>query len=232
MQAIIMAGGRGTRMQAKYPNPPKLLIPLRGKPFVDHLVEHLKKNDCRNIIICTGYLGYKVKEYVDKKNYGVPIKLSMERKPLGTGGALNLVKDLLGEDFFLLFGDVYTRINLRKMFEFHKKKRAVVTAAIHPSSHPLDSDLVEFNSDFRITKILLRPHAQIPKNSYNLSALYLVSRDVKKYLLTKIPNDFEHDLLPKLLDENLPIYGYNTSELMMDIGTPDRLEKVEKLLNI
>lgn len=227
-----MAGGKGTRMQEKYPNTPKLLIPLRGKPFVDHLVNHLKKNGCDNIIICIGYLGDKIKEYIDKKKFGIRIKTSHENKPLGTAGALNLVKDLLEEEFFLLFGDVYTRINLRKMLEFHKKKHALVTAGIHPSDHPEDSNLVEFNSNFRITKILRKPHTQIPKNPYNLSALYLVSRDVKKYLLTKTPYDFEYGLLLRLLLENLPIYVYNTPELMMDIGTPERLGKVEKLLNI
>lgn len=230
MQAIIIAGGKGTRMQKSYPNIPKLLIPLMGKPFLDHLVDLFKKNDCRNIIISTGYLGDKVKEYIGRRHYGLPIKLSMERKTLGTGGALNLVKDLLEEDFVLLFGDVYTTINLREMFEFHKKKHAVVTAAIHPSDHPEDSNLVQFNAKFKITKILRKPHTQIPQNSHNLSALYLVSRDIKKYLLTKPPYDFEHDLLTKLLSENIPIYGYNTSELMMDIGTPERLVKLEELL--
>ena len=227
-----MAGGKGTRMQKKYSKTPKLLIPLKGKPFIDHLIDHLKKNGFDEVIICTGYLGHKIKEYVDRKNYGISIKLSMERRPLGTGGALNLVKDLLEEDFFLLFGDVYTTINLKKMFEFHKKNHAVVTAAIHPSDHPEDSNLVEFNSNFKITKILRKPHTQIPKNSHNLSALYVVSRNIKKYLLTKTPYDFEHDLLPKLLDEKIPIYCYNTSELMMDVGTPERLKRVEKLLNI
>lgn len=228
-----MAGGKGTRMQKKYSKTPKLLIPLKGKPFVDHLIDHLKKNGFDDVIICAGHLGDKVKEYIDKRNYDLKVRLSMEDKPLGTAGALHLIDDnLLKDEFFILYGDVYTTIDLNKMLEFHKKKKAVVTAAIHPSSHPKDSDLVEFNSDARITKILRKPHAQIPQNPHNLAALYLVSRDIKNYLPAFTPYDFEHDLLPRLLLENLPIYGYNTSELMMDIGTPQRLKKVEKLLNI
>lgn len=232
MQAIIMAGGKGTRIRSITDTIPKLLLTLNNKPLIDYLIKHLKKNGCDNIIICTGYMGDKIKKYIDRNNYGLKIKISMESRPQGTAGALNLIKNLLEHEFFILYGDIYTTINLRKMLKFHKKRKAIVTAAIHPSSHPLDSNLVEFNSNFRITKILKKPHAQIPQNPHNLAAIYLVSRDVKKYLLTKTPYEFEHDLLPRLLLENLPIYGYNTPELMMDVGTPERLEKAEKLLNI
>lgn len=230
MQAIIMAGGKGTRIRPITDTIPKLLLTLNNKPLIDYIINHLKKNGCRNIVISTGYLGSKVRKYIDQKDYGVSINLSTEKKLLGTGGALNLIKNTFEEDFFLLYGDVYTNINLRNLFEFHKKRNAVVSAVIHPSEHPEDSNLVEFNSNFRITKILRKPHAQIPQNPHNLAALYVVSRDVKKYLLTKTPYDFEHDLLTKLLDENVPIYGYNTGELIMDIGTPERLKKAERLL--
>lgn len=227
-----MAGGKGARLAPLSDTTAKLLLPLANKPLIDYLINHLKKNGCDNVIICTGHLGDKIKDYLNKKDYGLQIKLSMEEKPLGTGGALNLIKNQLKKEFFVLYGDVYTTINLGKMLDFHKKKRAIVTAAIHPSSHPKDSDLVEFNSDARITKILRKPHTQIPENPHNLAALYLVSRDVKKYLLTKTPYDFEHDLLTKLVDENVPVYGYNTSEVIMDIGTPERLEEAERLLRI
>lgn len=226
-----MAGGKGTRIRPITATIPKLLLTLNSKPLIDYLINHLKKNGCDNIIICTGYLGHKIKEYIERKDYGVPIRLSMESKPLGTAGALHLIKDLLEDEFLVLFGDIYTTINLQKMLRFHKKRKAVVTAAIHPSSHSKDSNLVEFNSNFRITKILKKPHAQIPQNPHSLAALYLVSRKIKKYLIPKTPYDFEHDLLKKMLDENLPIYGYNTSELMIDIGAPDRLAKAEKILN-
>lgn len=225
-----MAGGKGTRMKSISATVPKLLIPLVNKPFIDYLIDHLKKNGCDDIIICAGFLGDKIKEYIDRNNYGLQVRLSIEKKPLGTGGALCLIKDLLEKDFFLFYGDVYTTINLQKMLKFHKKKRTVVTAAIHASSHPEDSDLVEYDKNFRITKILQKPHPQIPKNPHNLAALYLVNSDIKKHLFPKASYDFERDLLTKLLDENVPIYGYNTEELMIDIGTPERLRKAERLL--
>ncbi|MCL5439125.1 MAG: NDP-sugar synthase [Patescibacteria group bacterium] len=231
MQAIIIAGGKGTRIRSITPTVPKLLLKLNDKPLIDYMINHLKRNCCDDIIICAGYLGDKIKEHIDRNNYGLVIRQSMESKPLGTAGALHLIKNMLKNEFFILYGDVYTTINLRKMLQFHKDKKAVVTAAIHKSSHPRDSDLVEFNSDFRITKILRKPHAQIPKNPHNLAALYLANRNIKKYFTAYTPSDIVHDLLPGLLDENVPIYGYNTKEFMMDIGTPERLKKAEKLLH-
>lgn len=230
MQAIIMAGGKGTRIQKIYPNTPKLLIPILNRPFLDHLVDYLKQNDCRNIIICSGHLGDKVKDYVDKNYFGASIKLSREKESLGTGGALNLINGLVEKDFFLLFGDVYTRVNLWKMLEFHKKKKAMVTAVIHESRHPKTSNLVQFNSDGRITKIFRQTQTHKPKNPYNLAAMYLVADKIKKHLLPKTPYDFENALLTKLIDENIPIYGYNTRELIMDFGTPEQLAKLEKEL--
>lgn len=230
IQAVIMAGGKGTRMYKDYPNVPKLLIPLKGKPLIDYLIEYLMRNGVNDIIICGGFLGDKVKEYIRRKNYGVKIRLSIEGIPLGTGGALNSVKRFLAKDFFLIYGDVYTDMNLQAMFDFHKKHKALVTAAIHPSVHPTDSDLVEFNRGFRVTRIFKKPHKRIPNHPYNLAAAYLLNEKIKKYLLSQTSYDFVHDLLPKLIDENLPIYGYNTKEIMADIGTPDRLKRVEKLL--
>lgn len=232
LQAVILAGGKGTRMQDNHPNTPKLLIPIGNKPFLDHLVNYLMENGCQSVIICTGHLGDKVENYINKRSYPISIRLSREKGMLlGTGGALNSIGNLIGKDFFLLFGDVYTRINLKKMFTFHKKKKAVITAVIHKSKHPEDSNLVQFNSHGRIIKIFNKPHSKIPKNPYNLAAMYLISKKIKKYLLSKPRYDFELDLLPKLLDENVPIYAYNTDEFIMDIGTPERLAKAEKLLH-
>ena len=231
LQAVILAGGKGTRIQDNYPNTPKLLTPIGNKPFLDHLVNYLMENECQSMIICTGYLGDKVENYINKRSYPISIRLSREKGTLlGTGGALNSIGDFIEKDFFLLFGDIYTRINLKKMFTFHKKKKAMITAVIHKSKHPEDSNLVQFNSHKRIIKIFNKPHSKIPKTPYSLAAMYLISKKIKKYLLPKPRYDFELDLLTKLVDENVAIYGYNTDEFIMDFGTPERLANLENKL--
>lgn len=230
MQAIILAGGRGTRFQEVSKAIPKILIPIGGKPLLDHIISNLLKNDINDVIICTGHLGEKVREYVKTKDFGLKIYISQEKKPLGTAGALNLIKNELENNFFLLFGDVYFNVDLKKMYEFHKSNKSAVTAVVHKSTHPKDSNLVELDNNLKITRIVLKPHNLRGKDHYNFAAMYLLNKKIKDYLVKKAPYDFERDLLIKLLDENLPMYGYNTPELITDIGTPDRLTRIRKLL--
>ncbi|MCX6782638.1 MAG: NDP-sugar synthase [Candidatus Levybacteria bacterium] len=230
MQGVILAGGKGTRLQPLTNSVPKLLIEINNEPLIAHLLRHLKQNGCNDIIICTGHLGDKISHHLETNSYDMTIHQSRETKPLGTGGALESIKNSLEDDFFILYGDVYTSIDLKKMHEFHKKKNAAITAVIHPTSHPEDSDLVELDSNFRITRILKKPNNQIPINPHSLAAIYIGNSQIKNFLNIDTPFDIAHDLLPKLLDENIPVFGYNTSELIMDIGTHERLKKAQKLL--
>lgn len=225
IQAVILAGGQGTRMRKKYPSVPKLLIPFFGKPFLNYLTKYLTKNGVNSIIICTGFLSEEIEKYIKRNKQGSKIKLSRENKPLGTGGALIPVRKMLKGDFFLIFGDVYSEVDLRKMFEFHKKKKALVTAAVHESLHPEDSNIVEYAKEGKIANILIKPHGMKGKNLYNLAALYILNERIFKYIPDKLNYDFEKDLLVKLVDENHLVYAYNTDELIMDIGTPERLAK-------
>lgn len=229
-KALILAGGEGTRMKKLFPNTPKLLIPIRGKPFLDYLMEYLKENNVGGVVISTGYLGNQVEKYLISNKYHLPIAISREKKPLGTGGAISFSKHMFNDDFFLLFGDVYTEVDLKRMFEFHNSKKAVITAVVHRSVHPESSNLVEFDSVGKITKVIIKPHGRSGKNLYNLAALYILSGDIGKYLPRKTDYDFEKDLLVKLVDENKKIYAYNTDETIMDFGTPERLTKLEKEL--
>ena len=137
---------------------------------------------------------------------------------------------MFSDDFFLLFGDVYTEVNLKKMLAFHKKNKAMITAVVHKSAHPLDSNLVEFDKKGRVTKMLIKPHGRDGKNLYNLAALYILNDEIGEYLPRKTYYDFEKDFLFKLVDENAAIYAYNTSEFIMDFGTGERLQKLEKRL--
>lgn len=231
-KALILAGGEGKRMKQKFPKIPKLLIPINGEMFLDYLVKYLEKNDVGSVVFSTGYLGDKVEKHLRRSKYLLPLEVLREEKPLGTGGAISFAKRMIDDDVFLLFGDVYTEVNLKKMLAFHRKNKALITCAVHKSRHPEDSNLIEFDSAGKVKKVLIKPHGKSGKNLYNLAALYILSADIKKYLPRKANYDFEKGLLFKLVDENLPVYAYNTSEMIMDFGTPERLRKLEgKLLH-
>src|SRR4051812_44878603 len=114
MQAIIMAGGKGTRLRGLTGDAiPKPLVQVHNRPLLDYVINHAIKNGCDNIIVCTGHLGHKIQQYIAGNKYHASILISQEKEPLGTAGALHLIAELLDDEFFILYADVYTTINLK-----------------------------------------------------------------------------------------------------------------------
>lgn len=225
-----MAGGKGTRLGPRSKTTPKLLLKLNNKPLIDYIVNHLKKNGCDNIIICTGYLGDKIKEFIDRNNYGVRVTQSMENKPLGTAGALHLIKDQLEDELFVFYGDIYTTINLREMLKFHKRKKADATLALHKSDHPQDSTVVKIDKNSKLLSFIEKPGKNWKKHG-NLTAtsLYILKKEVINFIAQGRTVDFAKDVFPKMLKANKKLFGYMTQEYVKDIGTPERYNTVLNL---
>lgn len=228
-----MAGGKGTRIRPITTAIPKLLLPLHNnKTLLDYLVDHLRKNGCDNIIICIGYLGDKIKEYIDKNNYGIAITLSIENKPLGTAGALHLIREKLEDEFFVLFGDIYTTINLRKMLKFHQQKMGNVTLALHTSDHPQDSTVVKIDKNNKLLRFTEKPGDNWKKyGNLTTTSLYILKKDIISFIAKNREIDFARDVFPTMLKKNKKLFGYVTDEYAKDIGTPERYKKVQQYLS-
>jgi len=228
MQAIIIAGGKGTRLKSFTKGKlPKVLVPLLHQTLLDYIIKYLKKNGCDDIIICAGYLGNKIKKHIEQNDFGVPIKFSKEKKELGTAGGLHLIKNFLKEEFFILFGDIYTEINLKKMLAFHKLKKADITLALHRSDHPQDSTIVRINKNKKLTKFIEKPGDNWKKHgNLTKTSLYIVKKDVLKFIPRDAKIDFAKDVFSEMLKERKKLFGYVTKEFAKDIGTPERYKKV------
>ncbi len=220
-----MAGGKGTRLRPITATP-KLLLPLNGRLLIDYLINYLKKYNCQDIIICTGYLGNKIKEHVRKIDYGVSVRLSQENEPLGTAGALYRIKNLLKETFLVLYGDVFTTIDITKLLKFHLQKSADCTMVVRKTDHPKDSNLVSFNKNWLVKGFHFKPHGKIPPSEYGLTAIYMFNQEVLQLLPRTTPLDLEKDFLPILLKHKKRLVCYNTNEFISDIGTPERYNKI------
>lgn len=231
MQAIIIAGGKGTRISSITTKIPKSLLPLNNKPLIDYSINHLSNNGYDNIIICCGHLGNKLKEYIEGNNYSVPIKLSMESKPLGTAGALHLIKNMLADEFLVLFGDIFTTINLRKMLQFHRQKKADATLALHASDHPHDSTVVKIDKNNKLLNFIEKPGDNW-KEYGNLTAtsLYILKKSIINFIPKDKTVDFAKDVFPKMLKKGKKLFGYVTREYVKDIGTPKRYKEVEEYI--
>ncbi|MEE9322960.1 MAG: HAD-IIIA family hydrolase [Candidatus Aenigmarchaeota archaeon] len=226
MQAVILAGGKGTRTGNK--EIPKVMAEVGDRTILQHQIELLKRYGITDIILCVKHLSEKIKKHFgDGKKFGVRITYSEEREFLGTAGAVKFAEKMIKEEFILFYGDVMMNMHLAKFIEYHKNKKGIATLLVHRTDHPHDSDIVDMDSENRIRKIW-RPKPG--ENFRNLSnaAVYVLSSEIFKYVPKNKFLELEKDVLVKMIEKNLPLYGYKSEEYVKDTGTPERLEGVRE----
>jgi histidinol-phosphate phosphatase family protein len=229
-QAIILAGGMGTRLRARLGDLPKPMIPIAGKPLLEHQVEMLARQGFTQVIIFACYRADLIaKHFGDGSRWGVDLKIIVEQTPLSTAGAVLAGFEHLAEEFAVLYGDTMVNVDVRRMERAHASAGADATLLLHPNDHPLDSDLVELDAAGRITAFYNRPHA--PERWFqNLvnAGLYIINRRaLASRRSNQQPLDFGKDLFPAWLREGVKMLGYNTPEFIKDIGTPERYDRVQ-----
>lgn len=232
MQAVIMAGGKGTRLSSVIQDIPKPMVQLNGIPLLEHQIKNLKENGIKDIVLVVGHLGQVIIDYFQTgEKFGVSISYYFEEKPLGTAGALWYLKDRLEEQFILLFGDLYVDINFTRFFEYHCAHKALATLYVHPNSHPYDSDIIEMQEDGKVSGWLYKklPRTKDYKNLVN-AGVYVFNRKIIEFIEEDTKTDLEKQVLVPHLESG-QIYAYVCTEYVKDIGTPERLIKVEKDLN-
>ncbi len=226
-KAIILSGGIGSRMGKTTENIPKVMLELAGKPLLQHNIELLRAYGVKEICINLHYLPKKIKDFLrNGERFRVKIHYNYEPELLGTSGALLAFKEILTNDFFVLYGDVIGKVDIGKWVSFHKEKNSDATLIIHPSSHPEDSDIVQLDKNNRIIKVIKKPG----NRRYGIlgnAAWYIVSPKIFNYLPIE-KSDFIKDVFPKMLEEGCKLYGYSTDEFICDVGTPERFKKARE----
>lgn len=227
MKAVILAGGKGTRMGKLTRETPKPMLEIGGKPVLAHQVELLKKYNITDIIVLVNYLKQSIIEYFgDGSAWGVSISYYEEKEPLGTVGGIKAIEDQLKDDFIVFYGDVMINMHLERLLAFHQKHKSECTLVLHPNDHPHDSDLVAMNEEHRIVNFYPKPH---PSGSWlpNMvnAGVYVLSDSILPHLKKDTKADFGRDIFPELF-HTLKMYGYNTAEYLKDMGTPSRWEEV------
>lgn len=228
MKVVIIAGGQGTRIASVNSEIPKAMIPVAGKPVLEYEIELAKRYEFTDFLIIIGYLGNQIETYFgDGSKFGVSIEYYKEEKPLGTAGALGLLKDKLTEDFFVFYGDTVTDFDMQAMLDFHRSKLSDATLFVHPNDHPYDSDIVQLANDGKVKGFFHKPHPEgfVSHNSIN-AALFIFSPAVLELIEPGVKSHIEKDVLPRCLGQGLNLYGYTSFEYIKDMGTPDRYEAV------
>lgn len=227
MKAVIMAGGKGTRLQSVAADIPKPMFPILGKSILEYQIESLKKSGINEITLIVGHLKEQIiSRFGDGARDGVRITYIQENEPLGTAGALYYLKGKMDEDFVLLYGDLILDVDFSRFMAFHKKHQSAITLFCHPNAHPYDSDVMVTDGENRIVGILNKKEKRdgAYHNFVNAGA-YCVSPSVMNDMQQPCRLDMEKDVVASQI-RRAKAYAYRSTEYVKDMGTPDRLAAV------
>jgi mannose-1-phosphate guanylyltransferase len=222
LQALILAGGEGTRLRPLTSTIPKPVVPLVGRPFISYMVEWLRRHGVDDVILGCGFMADAVRAVLgDGAGLGVRLRYLEEPRPLGTGGALKFAEDLLDDRFFMLNSNVLTDIDLTAQLNAHTRTGARATLALVPVDDPSAYGLVRLAPDDAVSEFVEKPGPEeLDTNLINAGA-YILERDVLDGMPPAGTNvSIEREVFPTLVGRGL--YGHECSGYWLDIGTPDR----------
>jgi len=230
-QVVILAGGRGTRLQERLGDLPKSLIDVCGRPLLERQILLAKRYGFEKALILVNYQAECIVDYCQSKdNWGIDIQCIDDGEPHGTAGAILKVFDQLEDEFLVMYGDTMLNVDLLRFHKYHAADSGVAaTLFLHPNDHPHDSDLVDVDERGYITGFSSYPHdtSRFYPNMVN-AALYWIRksalepwRDFSGGLI-----DFGKHLFPAMIEKGFALRGYNSPEYIKDCGTPQRLDKV------
>lgn len=234
MKIVIMAGGKGTRISTVNSEVPKPMITILDKPVLEYQIDCLRNQGFDDIILIIGYLGYIIKDYfgdgskisaVTGKPFGVHISYIEEQKPLGTAGALYLLKDKITDDFLLINGDIIFDIDIKRLYKFHKDKGGVATLFTHPNDHPYDSGIIIADNNGKVVNWLHKEDERLwYKNCVN-AGIHMFSPKILDVFKELKKIDLDRDVLKPLIITG-ELFAYNSPEYIKDMGTPDRFYSI------
>jgi mannose-1-phosphate guanylyltransferase/phosphomannomutase len=223
MKAVVMAGGEGTRLRPLTSNQPKPMVPIVGKPCMEHIVELLRTHGFDDIIVTVAFLPQAIRSYFgDGESLEVKIEYSVEESPLGTAGSVRLAADKLDDTFLVISGDALCDFDLTELVEFHRKREAAVTIGLKSVANPLEFGIVVTDEEGRIERFLEKPSwGQVFSDTIN-TGVYVLEPEVLRHVPTDRPFDFSKELFPLLLEMGRPLYGFAMDGYWQDVGNLDQ----------
>ncbi len=223
MQALILAGGEGTRLRPLTIHTPKPVVPIVNRPFLFYQIEILKRAGIRDITLSLSYQPNKIADiFGDGDELGLTIRYTVEASPLGTAGAYKNAQEQLTNTAVVFNGDILTDIDIAKVIERHRERKAAATIVLVPVENPSAYGLVETEADGRVRRFLEKPKPEeITCNTIN-AGVYILEPHVLDYIPANEKYSFEYQLFPALLANKEPFYADTWDGYWLDIGTPQR----------
>jgi len=221
MKAVVLAGGRGTRLAPYTKILPKPLMPIGDMPILEVLLRQMKNAGIDEVILTVGHLAELLRAFFqDGKRFGVQIEYSIEDEPMGTAGPLSLISDRLHHTFLVTNGDILTTLDLRQLITAHRRSGAIATIASHARQVNVDLGVLEINGDNELTGYIEKPTYDF----FVSMGIYVFEPSVLRYIPYHQYLDFP-DLVHLLLEAGERINCYRFSGYWQDLGRQDDYER-------
>src|SRR5215472_4302186 len=230
MKAILLAGGKGTRLRPLTLHTPKPIVPILGRPFLYYQIDLLKQiPEIDEVILSLNYQPRRIEEIVGEgEGLGIRVRYVVEPMPLGTGGAVRYAGDSLTESVVVFNGDVLTQVDLAAVLRLHRERKAKATIVLTPVENPRAYGLVETDREGNIQRFLEKPgDSEITCNTIN-AGIYVLEPDT----FDRIPKDtawsIERSFFPSLIERGETFVAYVYRGYWIDIGTPEKYAQVHR----
>ena len=228
MKAVILAGGMGTRMRPLTYVIPKPMLPIGGKPLLEHTIRYLKSYGLKELVVCVAYLKNHIKDYFkDGSDFGVTIEYAEAEMPLGTAGQLKTAEKKISGPFLAMNGDIITSLNIAKLIKFHKKATGIGTISLKKFEVKVPYGHVEIDQKEK----LIKKFVEKPTFSFLANAgIYIFEDRIFDYIPKGKAVSLERETFPLLLEKGERLNGYYEEAYWADVGTITDFERVDKEL--
>src|SRR4026207_1553753 len=230
MKAILLAGGKGTRLRPLTIHTPKPIVPIFNRPFLHYQIDLLKQvPEIDEVILSLNYQPRRIEEiFGDGSDTGIKIRYVVEPAPLGTGGAIKYAGDKLTESVVVFNGDVLTQIDLAAVIRLHRERQAKATIVLTPVDNPAAYGLVETDAAGNVTRFLEKPNPdEITTNNIN-AGIYVLEPDTFDRIPKDTPYSIERSYFPSLIERGETFVAYVERGYWIDIGTPEKYTQVHR----
>jgi len=225
MKAFILAAGDGTRLRPLTKSVPKCLLPIQGVPLLEIWLNSCKAAGITDVLVNAHAHAQAVRQFAAAQKSGVRVRIVEEPQLLGSAGTLAENRAFVDKEeaFFLLYGDVLTNVDLRRMLEFHRHKDLSVTLGVYQAPDPARCGIVTMDRDDVIQKFVEKPTH--PESSWAFAGVMIAGQEIFDFVPGRRPTDIGFDVLPKMAGR---MTGYRISEYLIDIGTPENYEGAQR----
>ena len=228
MKAILLAGGKGTRLRPLTIHTPKPIVPIFNRAFLHYQIDLLKQvPEIDEVILSLNYQPRRIEEvFGDGADLGIKIRYVVEPVPLGTAGAIKYAGDKLTESVVVFNGDVMTQLDLAAVIRMHRERQARATIVLTPVDNPSAYGLVETDGQSNIKRFIEKPKPEEITTNHINAGIYVLEPDTFDRIPSEVPWSIERSYFPSLIERNETFVAYVYNGYWIDIGTPEKYVQV------